>query len=66
MIKQYLTCPSSDTLTLVLVKGQQGADTLVDTWVIWITCGVLGSLAVLSSVAKRTGADGAARDRHAS
>lgn len=58
------SCPSSGALTLVVVKGQEGADTLVGTGVVWVTCGVLGSLAVLSGVAKRAGAGGTARYRH--
>lgn len=54
------SCPSSGTLALVFVEGQQGADTLVGTGVVGVTRGVLGSLAVLSGVAKRAGAGGAA------
>lgn len=54
-----LTCPSSGTLARVFVKGQQGADTSVGTGVVWVARGVLRSLAVLSSVAKRAGAGGA-------
>ncbi len=66
VVKQYLTCPSSGTLALVLVEGQQGAVTFVGTGVVGVTRGVLGSLAVLSGVAKRAGAGGAARYRYAS
>lgn len=66
LIKHHLTCPSSGALTLVLDKGQQGTDPLVGAWVVWITRGVLGSLAALSSVAKRAGAGGATRNRNPS
>lgn len=66
VIKQCLTCPSYGTLALVLVEGQQGADTSVGTGVVRITRGVLGSLAVLSSVPKRAGAGSAARYRYTS
>lgn len=66
VIKQYLTCPSSGTLALVFVEGQQGADTSVGTGVVGVTCRVLGSLAVLSGIAKRTDACGAARHRYTS
>lgn len=61
-----LTCPSSGALALVLVEGQQGAETPVGTGVVGITCGVLGSLAVLSSVAERANAGGTARYRYTS
>lgn len=59
-------CPSSGTLALVFVEGQQGADTFVGTGVVWVTRGVLGSLAVLSGVAKWASASGAAWNRYAS
>lgn len=60
-----LTCPSSGTLTLVLVEGQKLADAAVGTGVVGVTRGVLGNLAVLAGVAQRAGAGGAAGDRHA-
>lgn len=50
------------TLALVLVEGEQGADSLVGTWVVGVAGGVLGGLAVLPGVAQGTGAGGAARD----
>lgn len=65
MITQYPTCPSSGAITLVLVEGQHGADALVPTGVVGVTRGVLGGLAVHSGEAKRAGAGGAARYRHA-
>lgn len=57
-------CPSSGTLALVLVEGQQGADASVGAGVVGVARGVLWSLAVLSGVAERAGAGGAARHRH--
>lgn len=60
------SCPSSGTLALVFVKGQQGADTFVGTGVVGVTSGVLGSLAVLSGVAEWASASGAAWYRYTS
>lgn len=61
----HLTCPSSGTLTLVLVEGQKCADATIGTGVVGITRGVLGNLAVLAGVAKRAGAGGTTGYRHA-
>lgn len=61
----HLTCPSSGTLTLVLVEGQKCADATVGTGVVGITRGVQGNLAMLAGVAKRAGAGGTARYRPA-
>lgn len=58
------SCPSYRALTLVLVKRQQRTATLVLTGVVWVTRGVLGSLAVRSSKTKRAGAGGTTRYRH--
>lgn len=58
-------CPSSGTLALVLVEGQQGADAPVGARVVGVTGGVLGDLAVLPRVAQRAGACGASQHRHA-
>lgn len=63
-IKRELTCPSYWALTLVLVKRQQRTVTLVLTGVVWVTRGVLGSLAVRSSKTKRAGTGGTTRYRH--
>lgn len=60
------SCPSSGTLALVLVEGQQGADALVGTGVVGVTSGVLGSLAVLAGEAERASAGGAAWYRYTS
>ena len=64
--KQWLTCPSSGALTLVLVEGQQGADTLVGTGVVRVARGVLGSLTVQTSEAQGAAAGGAAWYRYTS
>lgn len=50
------------TLALVLVEGEQGADSSIGTRVVGIAGGVLGGLTVLPGVAQGTGAGGAARD----
>lgn len=63
-IKRELTCPSYWALTLVLVKRQQRTVTLVLTGIVWVTRGVLGSLAVRSSKTKRAGTGGTTRYRH--
>jgi len=64
-MEQYLTGPSSGTLALVFVEGQQGAGALVGTGVAGVTRGVLRTLAVLSGVAERAVAGGAAGHGHA-
>lgn len=55
-----LSCPSSGTLALGFVEGQQGADPLVGTGVVGVTRGILGSLAVRPDVSERAGAGRAA------
>lgn len=55
-----LTCPSSGTLAFVLVEGEQGAVASVGAGVVWVTCRVLGSLAVWSGKSKGTATGGAA------
>lgn len=64
MATYYPTCPSSGALALVVVRGQQGTDTLVGAGVVGVTRGVLGSLAVLSGETKGAGTSGAAGYRH--
>lgn len=63
---QCLTCPSSGTLALELVEGQQGADALIGTGVVGVTRGVLWSLAVLPREAERADAGGSAWYRYTS